>query len=87
MALVIIAVGFGATYGLITYGGEISSLLVKCSLFAVFAIWCKAIMGFQFSWETCDCCGLKIRDHDAPEKREKRAKRWLAEKKNKEEGC
>lgn len=23
----------------------------------------KAIIGFRFPWETCGCCGKKIRDH------------------------
>ncbi len=24
-----------------------------------------AIIGFRFPWETCECCGKKIRDHKA----------------------
>jgi hypothetical protein len=23
----------------------------------------KAISGLRFPWETCECCGKKIRDH------------------------
>ena len=24
----------------------------------------KAIMGYRFPWETCKCCGQKIRNHN-----------------------
>jgi hypothetical protein len=23
----------------------------------------KSVIGFRFPWETCECCGKKIRDH------------------------
>lgn len=26
----------------------------------------KAILGARFPWETCECCGRKVRDHKTP---------------------
>lgn len=29
----------------------------------IYAVAIKAMLGFHFPWERCDCCGKKYRDH------------------------
>jgi len=31
-------------------------------LILILLVWLKTITGFRFPWETCDCCGKKIRE-------------------------
>jgi hypothetical protein len=31
--------------------------------FSVWCLWLKTIMGFHFPWETCECCGMKYKNH------------------------
>ena len=31
-------------------------------------VFLKAILGFNFPWEKCSCCGKKYRDHKGGEK-------------------
>ena len=38
-------------------------ILHECAKFMIFAVAMKAIIGFHWPWETCDCCGKKYRDH------------------------
>jgi hypothetical protein len=40
---------------------EVISFLTKACIYAL-AI--KALSGLRFPWETCQCCGRKIRDHN-----------------------
>lgn len=35
-------------------------------IWIIFLGWFKHIIGFHFSWETCQCCGKKYRDHKKP---------------------
>ncbi len=36
----------------------------------VYIVAFKAIMGVRFPWETCSCCGNKMRDHQMTGKNE-----------------
>lgn len=34
------------------------------AIIAVCMVASKAIIGYHFPWEKCDCCGKKYRDHN-----------------------
>ena len=52
---------FWEVYGRVM-SGEIT-FIFKLFIFVVGMSWTKAVMGWRFTWERCDCCGKSMGQH------------------------